>query len=94
MFLAERMANADNRKFSPVYISLSLYLPGYAVKFCRYTDHAVMSAIYVRTPIEFIHIDYHMGEGVSYLISTGLERLEWDETTRGRSFHSKLFCPC
>ena len=30
-------------------------------------------------------------QGVSYLISTGLERLEWSETTRGRSFHSKLF---
>ena len=23
--------------------------------------------------------------------STGLERLEWNETTRGRSLHSKLF---
>ena len=30
-------------------------------------------------------------QGVSSLISTGLERLEWNETTRGRSFHSKLF---
>ena len=29
--------------------------------------------------------------GVSQLISTGLERLEWNETTRGHSFHSKLF---
>ena len=28
---------------------------------------------------------------VPYLISTGLERSEWRETTRGRSFHSKLF---
>ena len=30
-------------------------------------------------------------KGVSSLISTGLGRLEWNETTRGRSFHSKLF---
>ena len=30
-------------------------------------------------------------QGVSYFISTGLERLEWNETTRGRSFHSKPF---
>ena len=32
-----------------------------------------------------------VGEGVSLLISTGLERLEWNETIRRRSFHSKLF---
>ena len=30
-------------------------------------------------------------EGVSQLISTGMERLEWSETTRSRSFRSKLF---
>ena len=30
-------------------------------------------------------------EGVLKLISTGLERLELNETTRGRSFHSKQF---
>ena len=28
---------------------------------------------------------------MSELISTGFERLEWNETTRGRSFDSKLF---
>ena len=32
-------------------------------------------------------------EGVSELILTGVETvgMEWNETTRGRSFHSKLF---
>ena len=30
-------------------------------------------------------------QGVFERISTGLERLEWSETTRGRSLHSKLF---
>ena len=30
-------------------------------------------------------------ERVSQRLSTGLERLEWNETARGRSFHSKLF---
>ena len=32
-----------------------------------------------------------VSQGLSWLISTGLERLEWNETTRGRSFHPKLF---
>ena len=32
-----------------------------------------------------------MTECVSQLLMTGLERLEWNDTTRGRSFHSKLF---
>ena len=30
-------------------------------------------------------------ERVSQRLSTGLERLEWNETARGRSFHSMLF---
>ena len=49
MFLAERMANAVNLKCAPVNTSFSFYLPGYAVKFWRYADHAAVSAIYVRT---------------------------------------------
>ena len=33
----------------------------------------------------------HPTEVVSYLSSTWLKRLEWNETTRVRSLHSKLF---